>query len=174
MAEAAIAASSALEALHAGPRPARDAAHDAQPLLCELRRFFDGEKALFTARDLEDAMQRTMDEYAGGIGADYAFSSVHLDKADARIGELSEMCGRLRAADMRELLRICELRERLVVCRSVIAHLRARRETRWPGFGRNLDYPRKDAAWQCCVNSKLENGKLRIILRELSNGEVRA
>lgn len=39
---------------------------------------------------------------------------------------------------------ICELKERLTVCKSVIAHLRARKETRWHSFAENLDYPEKD------------------------------
>ncbi|MBQ3855752.1 MAG: adenylylsulfate reductase, partial [Ruminococcus sp.] len=71
----------------------------------------------------------------------------------------------------RELLRIYELRERLVVCRSVIAHLRGRQETRWHCFAENLDWPeRNDRDWRKYVNSRLENGKIRVIFRELISG----
>ena len=63
---------------------------------------------------------------------------------------------------------IYELRERLVVCRSVIAHLKARKETRWHSFAENLDYPEKDDLhWKRYVNSRMKNGKLEIIFREL-------
>jgi adenylylsulfate reductase subunit A len=54
------------------------------------------------------------------------------------------------------------------VCRSVIAHLKARHETRWHSFAENLDYPNKDDKnWKKYVNSRLKDGKLEIILREL-------
>ena len=63
---------------------------------------------------------------------------------------------------------IYELRERLTVCRSVIAHLRARKETRWHSFAENLDYPEKDNNnFSCYVNSRLENGEIKIIRRNL-------
>ena len=66
---------------------------------------------------------------------------------------------------------IYELRERLVVCRSVIAHLKARKETRWHSFAEILDYPEKDDKnWRKYVNSILENVNIKIILRDLNEG----
>ena len=59
---------------------------------------------------------------------------------------------------MHELMFIYELKERLTVCLTVIAHLRARKETRWHSFAENLDYPEKSDAWLCYVNSKKERG----------------
>lgn len=66
---------------------------------------------------------------------------------------------------------IYELKERLTVCRSVIAHLKARKETRWHSFAENLDYPNKDDKnFNKYVNSRLENGKIKIINRDLVEG----
>lgn len=54
------------------------------------------------------------------------------------------------------------------MCRSVIAHLKARKETRWHSFAENLDYPEKDDAhWKKYVNSRMKNGKLEIVFRDL-------
>ena len=64
---------------------------------------------------------------------------------------------------------IYELRERLTVCRSVIAHLKARQETRWHSFAENLDYPeRDDKNWKKYVNSRFVDGEIKIILRDIT------
>ena len=72
---------------------------------------------------------------------------------------------------MHELMFVYELKERLTVCLSVIAHLKARKETRWHSFAENLDYPQKSDAWLKYVNSRIEDGKLKIIFRDLVGRE---
>ena len=114
-------------------------------------------------------MQTVMDSYAGGIKTNYRFNEKQLDIADYKINQLEKLSEKLLAEDFQELMYIYELRERLVVCRSVIAHLRARQETRWHSFAENLDYPeRDDENWNKYVNSRMENGEIKIILRELT------
>mgnify|MGYP000796808617 FL=1 len=81
-----------------------------------------------------------------------------------------EDCKKLSAEDMDDLLRIYEIRERLVVCRVVIAHLLARKETRWHSFAENMDYPDQSEEWLKYVNSRMENGNINIYLRELVTG----
>ena len=76
----------------------------------------------------------------------------------------------LAAADMHELMFIYELKERLTVCLTVIAHLRARKETRWHSFAENLDYPEKSDAWLCYVNSKKNGDQITMIRRDLVKG----
>ena len=49
----------------------------------------------------------------------------------------------------------------------LIAHLRARKETRWHSFNENLDYPDTDKAFEKYVNSRMEDGKIQIILRDI-------
>lgn len=129
--------------------------------------------ALFTTEQLEEAMQKVMDTYAGGIGSHYQFNEKQLALADEKIDQLCKLSETLHADDMHELLFVYELRERLLVCKSVIAHLRARKETRWHSFAENLDYPQKSDAWLKYVNSKLVDGKLEMIYRDLvGRGEI--
>jgi adenylylsulfate reductase subunit A len=120
-----------------------------------------------TVDSLEAEMQAAMDEYAGGIGAGYAFSEESLAVAARKIGYIELRSEKLAAKDMRELVYIFELRDRLTICKSVIAHLAARRETRWHSFAENTDHPEKSEQWLKFVNSRLENGKIKIILRDL-------
>jgi len=122
---------------------------------------------------LEEAMQAIMDEHAGGIGTYYSFTEKSLKIADEKILELSEQSEQLSASNMQELVYIMELQERLVLCRSMIAHLAARKETRWPGFAEYVGYPQKSSNWECYVNSQLKDGNINIIHRPLvQNGDV--
>ncbi len=57
------------------------------------------------------------------------------------------MIDELKAKDMFELKDIYEVRERLIVCQTLIEHLRARKETRWHSFGENTDYPEESNQW---------------------------
>lgn len=167
LAEGEIAAESALEFLqnHTASKPDDK---EVQAHLAEVEHFLNGTGGLFDTEQLEDAMQTVMDTYAGGIGTNYRFHEKELDLADEKIIRLMELSDQLHAADYQELMYIYELRERLVVCRSVIAHLKARKETRWHSFAENLDYPEKDDLhWKRYVNSCMKNGKLEIIFREL-------
>ncbi|MGN0474362.1 MAG: adenylyl-sulfate reductase subunit alpha [Acutalibacteraceae bacterium] len=139
--------------------------------IAEVERFLSDRNSQFTTEQLEEAMQTVMDSYAGGIKTNYRFNEKQLDIADEKIVQLIELSDGLHADDFQELMYIYELRERLTVCRSVIAHLKARHETRWHSFAENLDYPNKDDEnWRVYVNSRLENGEIKIILRDLVEG----
>ena len=117
---------------------------------------------------LEEAMQSVMDQYAGGIGTDYRYDAESLSEARRKIKALQRQAVDLRASDMGGLLRVYELRDRLTVCETLIAHMEARRETRWPGFGVRTDYPGKDNSFTLHVNSRLTDGETRIIYRKLA------
>lgn len=134
----------------------------------EVENFLKDKHSKFTTEQLEEAMQTVMDSYAGGIKTNYRFNEKQLEIADYKIKQLMELSKDLYAEDFQELMYIYELRERLTVCRSVIAHLKARKETRWHSFAENLDYPEKDNEhWNKYVNSILEDGEIKIITREL-------
>lgn len=134
----------------------------------EVENFLKDKHCKFTTEQLEEAMQTVMDSYAGGIKTNYRFNEKQLEIADYKINQLMELSKDLYAEDFQELMYIYELRERLTVCRSVIAHLKARKETRWHSFAENLDYPEKDNEhWNKYVNSILEDGEIKIITREL-------
>ena len=128
-------------------------------------------RSLMNAEQLEEAMQKIMDQYAGGIGTDYRYSETSLAKADEKIAALLPVVDTLAVSDTYELMQIYELRERLILCRAVIAHLAARKETRWHSFGENTDYPEQSEEWMKYVNSRMENGEIRILYRDLITKE---
>ena len=139
----------------------------------EYDHFLTESPQMFTTEAIEEAMQKVMDNYAGGISTHYQFNGKQLALAKEKINHLIELTGDLYASDMHELMSIYELKERLTVCISVIAHLGARKETRWHSFAENLDYPDKSDDWMKYVNSKYENGQLHMIYRELVGREAR-
>lgn len=127
--------------------------------------------SFFTVEQLEEAMQKVMDTYAGGIGSHYQYNEKQLDLADEKIDQLMELAARVGASDYHELLFVYELRERLTVCKVLIAHLRARKETRWHSFAENLDYPEQSVDWLKYVNSRMdEAGQVHMIYRDLVPG----
>ena len=139
--------------------------------LRETEKYLTDRHSLYTTEQLEEAMQTVMDSYAGGIKTNYRFNEKQLDIADCKIRQLETLTDDLYAEDFQELMYICELKERLTVCKSVIAHLRARKETRWHSFAENLDYPEKDDRnFNKYVNSRLENCEIKIIIRDLVTG----
>ncbi len=147
---------------------------ESDPLAQQIRDIVDGYEsalrktgALYTADQVEEAMQKIMDQYAGGIGTDYCYTEAGLSEAEKRIRSLETLIPTLQAADTDELLRIAEVKERLLVCRALIAHLAARKETRWHSFAENADHPEQDPAFEKYVNSKYENGEIQIIFRDL-------
>ena len=171
LAEGEIAGEAMVDFLKTASAPAAVAEETVQAHIAEVEKFLQEKPAQFTTEQLEEAMQTVMDAYAGGIKTNYRFNEKQLAIADEKIVQLMQLSDTLHAADFQELMYIYELRERLVVCRSVIAHLGARKETRWHSFAENLDYPQKDDAnWKCYVNSRLENGKIQVILRDLVTG----
>lgn len=133
----------------------------------EAEEFLNFDKPLFSIEDLEEAMQKIMDTYAGGISRNYAYNEKQLNIADEKIDEVINLTNKLRAEDMHELMFVYELKERLTVCKSVIAHLRERKETRWHSFAENLDYREKSDEYLKYVNSKVIDGKLTVLFRDL-------
>lgn len=133
-----------------------------------LQRHFEEEQSHFTIESIEEAMQKVMDEYAGGISQRYRFTASRLVIALERIEELLTLAKALKAEDMRELLSIYEIIDRLYVCKVLIHHLLARKETRWKGYQENLDYQQKDDQnWMKYVNSVYKNGEVQILYRDI-------
>lgn len=139
--------------------------------IAEYDHFLSNQSGMFTTEALEEAMQKVMDNYAGGISTHYQFNEKQLELAKEKITQLTALVDELHAEDMHELMFIYELKERLTVCLSVIAHLGARKETRWHSFAENLDYPEKSDAWMKYVNSRYTDGKFQIIYRDLVGRE---
>lgn len=126
----------------------------------------------FDVEDLEEAMQKVMDEYAGGIHTNYQYNKSKLHLANEKIKIIQDLLIHLSACDTDDLMQIYELRERLIVCRALIAHLEARKETRWHSFAENTDYPAMSKEWEKYVNSKMINGEVKINYRNLVREDV--
>lgn len=147
--------------------------HSLNDKVAEYDAILQKENAVFTVEQLEEAMQKVMDTYAGGIGTHYQFNAKQLDMAEEKIKQIQTLAEELAASDMHELMFVYELKERLTVCLTVIAHLRARKETRWHSFAENLDYPEKSDEWLRYVNSRLVDGRIEMIYRDLVEGGER-
>lgn len=170
--EGEIAAKAAVEAINNSDKDVVTLSTAEEDLLIkkkksEVEKVLNSENQIFNFEQLEEAMQKVMDTYAGGIGSSYQFNEKQLELAMEKIEQIEKLSESLYAEDMHELMFVYELKERLTLCKSVIAHLKARKETRWHSFAENLDYPEKSDEWLKYVNSKLIDGKLKMLYRDL-------
>ncbi|MBN7574198.1 adenylyl-sulfate reductase subunit alpha [Clostridium beijerinckii] len=170
--EGEIAAKAAVEAINNSDKDVVTLSTAEEDLLIkkkkeEVEKVLNSENQIFNFEQLEEAMQKVMDTYAGGIGSSYQFNEKQLELAMEKIEQIEKLSESLYAEDMHELMFVYELKERLTLCKSVIAHLKARKETRWHSFAENLDYPEKSDEWLKYVNSKLVDGKLTMLYRDL-------
>ena len=140
---------------------------NANRILLEYEKIRATDQPAFTIEELEEAMQKVMDEYAGGIATGYQYNENQLQLADEKIDQIIALAEHIGAKDMHELLFACELKERLVICKSLIAHLRGRKETRWHAFNENQDYPEKDEAYYRYLNSRMRDGRIELIWRDI-------
>lgn len=127
----------------------------------------------YSIEELEEAMQKVMDIYAGGISANYLVNTEKLNLAREKINTLLKISQTLKAEDQHELMLIYEVIDRLYVCLTLIEHLLARKETRWHCFQENADYPEKDNQhFLKYVNSRYQQGKVEILFRDLVTKDV--
>ena len=140
---------------------------NANRILLEYEKIRATDQPAFTIEEIEEAMQKVMDEYAGGIATGYQYNENQLQLADEKIDQIIALAEHIGAKDMHELLFACELKERLVVCKSLITHLRGRKETRWHAFNENQDYPETDEAYYRYLNSRMRDGRIELIWRDI-------
>jgi adenylylsulfate reductase subunit A len=131
------------------------------PLLREPE--FDG----VTSVEMEERMQRLMDEYAGGVSQFYRTNEERLDYALKHIKMLREQTCYLFARDLHELMSVHEVIDRLDVAEVLVHHLKFRKETRWPGWQTRADYPNVDQNLDCFVESRRDQktGEIEIFTR---------
>ena len=120
-----------------------------------------------TAQEYTDAMTLSGTKVEGFEKLDADLDKIVI----GQIEKIEKLAENVNAGDMHELMFVYELKERLTVCKSVIAHLFARKETRWHSFDENLDYPKKSGDWLKYVNSKMEDGKITVFTRKLVGRE---
>lgn len=168
MVEGEIAANAIVKELNDGSYPdSYESDAELDKKIEEYNKVLSNENPVYSTEALEEAMQKVMDAYAGGIGSHYQFNEKQLKLAKEKIENIKKLAENASASDMHELMFVYELRERLDVCLVLIEHLKARQETRWHSFAENLDYPKTSDEWLKYVNSKSVNGKTEIIMRKL-------
>lgn len=141
--------------------------------LLEVENLLGENPSIYSIENLEEAMETIMDKYAGGISTNYAYSENSLNIAKEKLSIITKLFKNVKAKDMRELLSLNELKDRLEVCKVLIEHLRARKETRWHSFAENTSYPNKSDKYLKYINSKVVNNEIKIIFRDLiTGGEV--
>lgn len=111
---------------------------------------FDGVSPL----EMEERMQRLMDEYAGGVTQFFRTNEERLDYALKHLKMLQGQIDLLYAKDLHDLMGAHEVIDRLDVAEVVCHHLKFRKETRWPGWQTRSDYPDVDLEFDCFVESK--------------------
>lgn len=167
LAEGKIAAESIVEYLNTATETAAETDSQVNEILKEYEKFFNNREALISIEQAEETMQKIMDTYAGGIGSNYQFNETGLALAKEKITGLIDVVDNLKAESMDDLLQIYEIKERITLCLSLIEHLKARKETRWHSFAENMNYREENSDFEKYVNSYMENGEIKIVLRDL-------
>ncbi|MBN2326959.1 MAG: adenylyl-sulfate reductase subunit alpha [Candidatus Omnitrophica bacterium] len=98
-------------------------------------------------------LQKIMDEYAGGVSAQFKTSKPLLDKGLELLTFLQEDSEKLAASDLHELMRCWENVHRMWQAEAHVRTLLFREETRWPGYYYRADTPKMDQKnWKCFAN----------------------
>ncbi len=99
-------------------------------------------------------LQKIMDEYAGGVSANFKTSEALLKKGLEFIRYMKEDAEKLAAEDLHELMRCWENIHRLWQAESHIRTMLFREETRWPGYYFRSDFPEMKEEWKCFANCR--------------------
>jgi len=124
---------------------------------------FDGVKPI----EMEERMQRLMDEYAGGTTQFYRTNEERLDYALKHLKMLKDQVHLLKASDLHDLMCAHEVMDRLDVAEVLVNHLKFRKETRWKGWQTRSDFPEVNPELDCFVESRLnrESGEIEMFTR---------
>jgi adenylylsulfate reductase subunit A len=124
--------------------------------------------------ELEERLQKVMDEYAGGISNQYGYSEGELRVARLQLERMQLELAVLQADTPFQLMQCHDVIDRVMVARALVEHMSHRRETRWHCYQERLDYPeRDDERWMVFVNSVLgDDGKFRMIEHPVERAKI--
>jgi len=126
-------------------------------------------KAGITFNDVEERLQKIMEEYAGGSTQNYETNRDKLLLARQYLTALSAHSREMSAESPHELMRVHDAADRILLARTLVEHLLARKETRWPCYQTRLDYPmRNDLEYKLFINSRMENNNISVCKRALN------
>ena len=102
-------------------------------------------------------LQKLMDEYAGGVTAQFTTSKPLLEKALELLAMLREDSTKICAKDSHDLMRAWENVHRMYQAEAHVRSVLFREETRWPGYYFRSDKPRMDEQnWHVFVNCRID------------------
>jgi len=105
-------------------------------------------------------LMKATHEYGAGTATFYQTSSKMLEVVMDLLATMREDCEKMAAGDLHELMRAWEIEHRIWTVESHLRHIQYRKETRYPGFYYQADYPgQDDENWFCFVNSKYDPAK---------------
>lgn len=100
-------------------------------------------------------LEKAMDEYVGGISANYMTNDKMLERGIELLDIMEEDFEHIGAEDLHQLMRAWELKHRLLTSQSVAQHTLFREETRWPGYYYRGDHMKlDDENWHCLTLSR--------------------
>ena len=98
-------------------------------------------------------LQKLMDEYAGGVSAQFTTSKANLDTALKLLNFLNEDAEKLGAKNLHDNMRAWENKHRTYQAEAHVRAMLFREETRWPGYYFRSDTPKMDDEnWKVFVN----------------------
>ncbi len=104
-------------------------------------------------------LQKIMDEYAGGVSAQFITNKASLEKALELLAMLKEDSDKLGASNLHELMRCWENTQRMWQAEAHVRTMLFREETRWPGYYMRSDTPKLDEEkWTVFANCKFDPG----------------
>ncbi len=102
-------------------------------------------------------LMKATHEYGAGTATYYMTTSKNLEIIMDMLQVMKEDTEKLAAGDLHELMRAWEITHRIWTVESHLRHIQFRKETRYPGFYYQADYPgQDDQNWFCFVNSKYD------------------
>jgi len=156
-------------------KPRKHVDLDEEQVLAERDRVFAPfeDKPGTPPRELEERLQKVMDEYAGGISQMYGYSEGELKIAELHLKRLEQEFGAITASSLHELLHAHELMDRVTVAQTLVAHMLHRKETRWHCYQERLDYPaRDDERWTVFVNSVRKGDEIKMVERPVIRADI--
>jgi len=104
-------------------------------------------------------LQKIMDEYAGGVTAQFTTNEALLNRALELLAFLKEDSQKLAAANLHELMRCWENVHRMWQAEAHVRTMLFRQETRWPGYYFRADKPSMDEQnWRVFANCRWDPG----------------
>ena len=117
----------------------------------------DVNPAYINSNQFRMRLQKMMDEYAGGVTAQFTTSGPQLERGLELLGLLKEDSASLGAGNLHELMRCWENYHRMYQAEAHVRTVLFREETRWPGYYFRSDKPKlNDEDWRVFVNCTMD------------------